>query len=200
MDSIFTAKWIKSGVCFEAVDAEVAASVWTSSKISHSCGDAGVVFMKGFLCCAAVKKAELQITALGVYEAKLNGERVGDFILAPGWTSYKKRLQYQTYDITAMLKEDNMLCVTVGKGWRFLGKKKEEVEDGFSDRDTALIAALLYGSLVRRFGGVTAAGSDAVNSCVASVTLRIFRSDFIEKLLCYIFSCYERKCLAIVSQ
>lgn len=142
MDSIFTAKWIKSGVRFEAVDAEVAASVWTSSKISHSCGDAGVVFMKGFLCCAAVKKAELQITALGVYEAKLNGERVGDFILAPGWTSYKKRLQYQTYDITAMLKEDNMLCVTVGKGWRFLGKKKEEVEDGFSDRDTALIAAL----------------------------------------------------------
>lgn len=62
-------------------------------------------------------KAELIITAVGVYEARLNGARVGDFVLAPGWTSYEKRLQYQTYDITGMLQEENFLEVTVGKGW-----------------------------------------------------------------------------------
>ncbi len=62
-------------------------------------------------------KAELIITAVGVYEARLNGARVGDFVLAPGWTSYEKRLQYQTYDITGMLQEENCLEVTVGKGW-----------------------------------------------------------------------------------
>ena len=53
----------------------------------------------------------------GLYEAALNGTRIGDFILAPGWTSYNKRLQYQCYDVTALLKEENTLTVTLGNGW-----------------------------------------------------------------------------------
>lgn len=57
------------------------------------------------------------MTALGVYEAVLNGSRVGQYVLAPGWTSYKSRLQYQVYDITQLLKDENRLSVTVGKGW-----------------------------------------------------------------------------------
>ena len=48
-----------------------------------------------------IAKAELWVTALGVYEAVLNGSRVGQYVLAPGWTSYKSRLQYQVYDITS---------------------------------------------------------------------------------------------------
>ena len=64
-----------------------------------------------------IRKATLFITALGVYEATLNGERIGDFILAPGWTSYAKRLQYQEYDVTQLLTDKNLLQVTVGKGW-----------------------------------------------------------------------------------
>lgn len=64
-----------------------------------------------------IQKAELVLTALGVYEAEVNGKRVGDYVLAPGWTAYEKRLQYQVYDITAMLEEHNELQVTVGKGW-----------------------------------------------------------------------------------
>lgn len=65
----------------------------------------------------AVKHADLYLTALGVYEARMNGVRVSDYVLAPGWTAYKKRLQYQQYDITEMLAAENELTVTVGKGW-----------------------------------------------------------------------------------
>lgn len=65
-----------------------------------------------------VISAKLYITALGVYEACLNGKRIGEYVLAPGWTSYKHRLQYQEYDITQMIAETNELSVTVGRGWR----------------------------------------------------------------------------------
>lgn len=80
-------------------------------------GDAAPVYGKSFPLSGEIREARLSLTALGVYEAELNGKRVGDFILAPGWTSYRKRLQYQEYDVTALLAEDNLLTVTVGKGW-----------------------------------------------------------------------------------
>ena len=67
---------------------------------------------------AAIKKARLYITACGLYEAWLNGARVGGFVLAPGITDYKKRIQYQTYDVTALLQEgENSLCVQLADGW-----------------------------------------------------------------------------------
>ncbi len=75
------------------------------------------VFRKEFSCPKPVFRAELEVTCDGVYEAVLNGDRVGNFILAPGWTEYRKRLQVQTYDITALLHENNMLEITVGNGW-----------------------------------------------------------------------------------
>lgn len=64
-----------------------------------------------------LKSARLYMTACGVYEAVLNGERVGDFCLAPGSTDYRKRLQYQTYDVTGLLKAENTLEVAVADGW-----------------------------------------------------------------------------------
>ncbi len=65
-----------------------------------------------------VKKARLYITACGLYEARLNGQRVGDFVLAPGHTDYRKRVQYQTYDVTALLREgENELTVQLADGW-----------------------------------------------------------------------------------
>lgn len=75
------------------------------------------VFRRAFDLKGPVEKAELAITALGVYEAELNGARVGDYVLAPGWTTYSKRLQVQQYDITDLLRESNELRVTVGDGW-----------------------------------------------------------------------------------
>ncbi len=101
----------------------------------------GTVYLKNFRCTAKAEKAILEITALGVYEAKLNGERIGNFILAPGWTSYSNRLQVQSYDVTNLLKTENSLEVTVGQGWRALANKRDG-SDFLGYRDTALIAEL----------------------------------------------------------
>lgn len=77
-----------------------------------------IVFSKSFSVNGEIKKAVLEITALGVYEAKLNGKRIGDYIFAPGWTSYKKRIQVQSYDVTNMLTNENELSIGVGPGWK----------------------------------------------------------------------------------
>ncbi|MNO14200.1 Bacterial alpha-L-rhamnosidase [compost metagenome] len=65
-----------------------------------------------------IAKARLYITACGVYEGWLNGERIGNFVLAPGATNYAQRLQYQTYDVTHLVqKGDNAIGVILGDGW-----------------------------------------------------------------------------------
>nr|WP_322723570.1 glycoside hydrolase family 78 protein [Streptomyces spongiae] len=65
-----------------------------------------------------VRAARLYATALGVYEAEINGVRVGDDVLAPGWTAYDKRLRYQTYDVTDLLRPGrNALGAVLGEGW-----------------------------------------------------------------------------------
>ncbi len=67
---------------------------------------------------AQAQKARMYITACGLYEAVLNGHRVGDFILAPGITDYRKRIQYQTWDVTDLLKAGkNVLTVQLSDGW-----------------------------------------------------------------------------------
>lgn len=64
-----------------------------------------------------VKKARLYATACGLYEACINGKRVGDFVLAPGITNYKKRLQYQTYDVTELICEgENTITALLADG------------------------------------------------------------------------------------
>ncbi|MBO5197097.1 MAG: family 78 glycoside hydrolase catalytic domain [Lachnospiraceae bacterium] len=92
----WTAKWIKPAMEME---------------------EACPVFTKEWSTDKPIKEAKLFVTALGVYEAELNGKRVGDFIMAPGWTEYFERLQYQEYDVTELLQEQNVLTVTVGRGW-----------------------------------------------------------------------------------
>lgn len=65
-----------------------------------------------------VESARIYATALGLYELQLNGSRVGDHYFTPGWTSYSKRLQYQTYDVTKLLHEGaNALGALLGNGW-----------------------------------------------------------------------------------
>lgn len=62
--------------------------------------------------------ARLYATAYGVYEVEINGKRVGDHILAPGWQAYNHRLFYQTYDITPLLQNgENVIGVHVAEGW-----------------------------------------------------------------------------------
>ncbi len=73
---------------------------------------------KAFALSKPIRHAALYATALGVYEIHLNGQKVGDHILAPGWTDYRKRLRYQEYDVTSMLHTgDNALGALVAHGW-----------------------------------------------------------------------------------
>ena len=75
-------------------------------------------FRKNFSLGKKVKSATAYITSLGMYEAQLNGKRIGDAYLTPGWTSYNKRLQYQAYDVTGLLNTGaNAIGVTLGNGW-----------------------------------------------------------------------------------
>lgn len=65
----------------------------------------------------SVEKARLYATALGVYDVTINGNRIEDFILAPGMTDYRKRLQYQVYDVTALLGAQNTMELRLADGW-----------------------------------------------------------------------------------
>jgi alpha-L-rhamnosidase len=75
-------------------------------------------FRKSFNTSKTVQSATAYITAHGMYEANINGKKVGDAFLTPGFTSYNKRLQYQTYDVTTSIqKGENVIAINVGNGW-----------------------------------------------------------------------------------
>ena len=101
------------------------------------------IFRREFNIRSGVKLARLYITALGVYEAQLNGIVVGDQVMAPGWTSYHHRLRYQTFDVTQMLIEGkNAIGVMLGDGW-FRGRLSwhSERQNVYGER-LALLAQL----------------------------------------------------------
>ena len=66
-----------------------------------------------------VRKARLYITSLGVFQAYINGVAVGDHCMAPGWTSYKHRLNYEVFDVASLLNANgsNIIAVEVAEGW-----------------------------------------------------------------------------------
>jgi alpha-L-rhamnosidase len=75
-------------------------------------------FRKEFTIEKNISKAVVYVTSYGFYELHLNGKKVGDQVLTPGWTSYGKRLQYQTYDITGQIvKGRNAVGAVLGDGW-----------------------------------------------------------------------------------
>lgn len=76
------------------------------------------LFRKTFQTKKQILSATAYITAHGLYEAQINGHRIGDAYFTPGWTAYQKRLQYQTYDVTSLLtKGSNAIGVMLGSGW-----------------------------------------------------------------------------------
>ena len=88
---------------------------WITSPVDA--GVAAVTFRHEFRPRREIKKATVSASAMGIYAFCLNGERVGKGVLTPGWTSYRHRVQYQTYDVTALLKAENRLEFGVGQGW-----------------------------------------------------------------------------------
>ncbi|MBQ3589917.1 MAG: alpha-L-rhamnosidase N-terminal domain-containing protein, partial [Clostridia bacterium] len=99
-----------------------------------------VRFSRDFKLEGKIKKATLHITSLGCYYAEINGKRVGNFILAPGFTS-RKRVQYQSYDITKMLENENKIEVLVSDGW-YKGKINFGTDEGGPEKKKALIATI----------------------------------------------------------
>jgi alpha-L-rhamnosidase len=73
---------------------------------------------KSLILSKPVRRARIYASALGLYQLRLNGARVGKDHLTPGWTDYNKRVQYQTYDVTAQLKQgENVVGLILGDGW-----------------------------------------------------------------------------------
>ena len=80
--------------------------------------DPAPLFRHEFVVNKKIAKARLYITGVGYYEAAINGKRVGEHVLDPGWTNYSKRVQYSTYDVTNLLHGNgNCLGVMLGNGW-----------------------------------------------------------------------------------
>ena len=76
------------------------------------------LFRKEFKVESPVEKARLYITACGTYEARIGGEKAGNFYMAPGHTDYRRRVQYQTIDVTGLLKTGkNEITLQLADGW-----------------------------------------------------------------------------------
>ncbi len=100
------------------------------------------LFRKQFAIHKKIQSATAFITSHGLYEAFINGKRIGDAYLTPGWTSYNKRLQYQAYDVTALLQSDNNVAgVMLGSGW-YRGNLVWEGKKDFFGKDLALFFQL----------------------------------------------------------
>lgn len=97
-----------------------------------------MTFRGHFVINKRIRRAWVNATALGVYELMLNGEKVGADYFAPGFTSYGYQIQYQTYDITDMLRADNTVIAVVAGGWAagsFNYKRKNKIS---ADRQALL--------------------------------------------------------------
>ena len=90
---------------------------------------------------AAVKRARLYATAGGLYEVFINGERVGEDVLAPGWSNYDKRRQVIAYDVTTLVQPgENAIGASLGEGW-FCGYLFFKREREFYGKDPHLLAS-----------------------------------------------------------
>jgi len=122
------------------------ASDWKASWIQPASEDPVLrpspLFRKKFSSNKKVALATAYITSHGLYEAFINGNRLGDAYLTPGWTSYNKRLQYQVYDVGSLLKNgDNAVGVMMGSGWYrgFIGFSRQ---NNFYGKDISLLFQL----------------------------------------------------------
>jgi alpha-L-rhamnosidase len=96
-----------------------------------------------FTVSAPIKSARLYATALGDYEMFLNGQRVGDQVLAPGWTDYRERVVYQTYDVTKLVAQgENAIGALLAPGWYETPLEWFQQPNNYGDTPPALRAQL----------------------------------------------------------
>jgi alpha-L-rhamnosidase len=90
-----------------------------------------------------VKSARIYATALGAYELFLNGKRVGDAVMAPGWTDYREHVLYQAYDVTEMVKSgSNEISALLAPGWYSTSLEWLQQPNNYGDTPPALRAQL----------------------------------------------------------
>src|SRR5690606_853456 len=93
-------------------------SVPVTKEEDHYTDDPMPLLRKPFSANGSIASAWLYITGAGYYEAYINGKKVGDQVLDPGWTSYGKRVLYAVHDITSMVKPGrNAAGIMLGNGW-----------------------------------------------------------------------------------
>jgi alpha-L-rhamnosidase len=98
-------------------------------------GDPAPYFRRSFTAPGGPIKATLRITAVGLVEPWLNGNRVGDEVLAPGWTSYRNRLAVSSHDVTDLIVPgQNVLGAIVGDGWALGRLGWENKRNHYSER------------------------------------------------------------------
>jgi alpha-L-rhamnosidase len=124
---------------------------WTAAAISppltmhRPAPGPGLRLRREFRARPAIAAARLYLTAHGVCEVELNGRPVGTDVLAPGWTSYRHRLRYHTYDVTGLLSAgDNTIDATVADGWFRGHLGYHDLSQVYGDR-LALVAQLEIG-------------------------------------------------------
>ncbi|MDD2304293.1 MAG: glycoside hydrolase family 78 protein [Prolixibacteraceae bacterium] len=96
-------------------------------------------FRKEFTTAKTIKSARVYVTSHGLYQLFLNGKKVSTDLFTPGWTSYKNRIQYQTYDVTSMLQAKNTVGAILGDGW-FRGNIGWSSQNGYYGSKLALLA------------------------------------------------------------
>ena len=124
LDTPWAARWISDGTYS-----------FTEKRVSP----VPMTFRKTFALRGEVRQAKVYATAMGIYALTLNGGAVGEDYFTPGFTSYKTNLQYQTYDVTELLRQDNTLTAVVAGGWAvgsFVFTRKNRVT---ADRQALLL-------------------------------------------------------------
>ncbi|SIR64784.1 alpha-L-rhamnosidase [Paenibacillus sp. RU4T] len=132
------AAWWETGLLSES-DWEGAFITPDAAAIDPN-AEAAYMLRLSFQATNSIARARVYATAAGVYELYLNGERVSRDLLAPGWTSYSHRLQYQAHDVTGLVREGgNGIGVLLGDGWYRSGMGFEGKNFKYGDRRAALV-------------------------------------------------------------
>lgn len=137
------------------------------------------VFFQDFTVDREVLSARIYVTGLGLYEAYLNGAKIGDDYLAPFCNDYNEHIQYQTYDITELLQEDNRIEIMTGNGW-YKGRL------GY-DGDVAF-----YGSRFWTIAELHIRYADGTSTVIKTDGTWLYRGSNIEMSDIYDGECYNR--------
>ena len=138
---------------------------WTARAVSPDWTETGdaerrpPLLRKEFSLGPDIARARLYVTAHGLYEVEINGQRIGDHALAPGWTSYHHRLRYQTHDVTELVRSGaNAIGAWLADGWY---RGRLGFHGGHANVYGDRLALLAQLEIVHHDGTVTTFGTDS---------------------------------------